>query len=145
MSWPAPQPGLVFRYSYLWSDEALAGQEEGRKDRPCAVVVALQDDDGRIRVYALPITHSPPSAVDAAVEIPATVKSRLHLDAERSWVVVTEANVFEWPGPDLRFVPEQGPESAAYGFLPPRLFRVIRDRFLTVHRARKASLILRTE
>jgi hypothetical protein len=145
VSWPAPQPGLVIRYSYLWSNEAFSGQEEGLKDRPCAVVVAFRDEDARTRVYALPITHSPPATREEAVEIPTLIKARLGLDGGRSWVVVTEANVFMWPGPDLRFSPGKGPESSAYGFLPPGFFRVVRDRFLAINRERRISLVARTE
>jgi len=145
VSWPTPQPGLVIRYSYLWHTEAVTGQEDGVKDRPCAVVLALRDEEGRTRVYALPITHSAPAAVEDAVEIPALIKARLGLDGERSWVVVSEANVFAWPGPDLRPLPGQGLESAAYGFLPPGFFRVVRDKFLSVDRAMKATLVKRTE
>jgi len=144
VSWPAPQPGLVIRYSYLWRREALAGREAGAKDRPCAVVLARQDADGRTRVYALPITHVAPSAGERAIEIPALVKARLGLDAARSWVVLDEANVFTWPGPDLRFLPGKGPASAAYGFLPPAFFRIVRDRFLAADQ-RKKALVARTE
>ena len=145
MTWPEPQPGLVIRYSYLWRREALTGHEEGVKDRPCAVVIAYRDDEGRTRVFALPITHSPPAADAAVVEIPAPVKTRLGLDGERSWVVMSEANVFAWPGPDLRLLPGKGPESSVYGFLPPGFFRVVRDRFLAADREKKAALIVRTE
>lgn len=145
MTWPAPQPGLVVRYSYLWEREARAGREEGVKDRPCAVVVAVRDEAGLLRAYVLPITHSAPEAGEDAVEIPAAVKARLGLDGARSWVCVTEANVFAWPGPDLRLLPGGGPESAAYGFLPPGFFRVVRDRFLAADRERKAGLVRRTE
>jgi hypothetical protein len=145
VSWPVPQPGLVIRYSYLWHREAQAGQEEGVKDRPCAVVVAFQDEGGQTRVYALPITHSPPARGEEAIEIPATVKARLGLDGERSWVTVSEANVFTWPGPDLRFLPGKGPESAAFGFLSPGFFRVVRDRFLAADREERATLVARTE
>ncbi|MFL5280061.1 MAG: hypothetical protein ACJ8AW_03455 [Rhodopila sp.] len=145
MTWPAPHPGLVIRYSYLWHREAVSGQEEGSKDRPCAVVLAIQDDENRTRVYALPVTHSPPAADADAVEIPAVVKARLGLDGERSWVVVDEANLFNWPGPDLRFLPGKGPESTAYGFLPPGFFRIVRDRFLAADRNRKSAVVKRTE
>jgi hypothetical protein len=86
VSWPRPWPGLVIRYSYLWRREALAGRDEGLKDRPCAVVLAFQDEDGRTRVYALPITHSAPAAGEDAIEIPAVVKARLGLDGVRSWL-----------------------------------------------------------
>ena len=145
MTWPTPQPGLVIRYSYLWDREAQAGREEGVKDRPCAVVLARQDEDGTTRVYVLPITHTAPAQPDEALEIPAPVKARLGLDGERSWVVVSEANLFAWPGPDLRFLPGKGPESAAYGFLPPGLFRAVRDRFLAANRAKRTAYVERTE
>lgn len=145
MSWPRPQPGLVIRYAYLWRREARVGQAEGAKDRPCALVLAHADEAGETRVYVLPITHSPPNDETEAVAIPASVKRRLRLDEERSWIVLSEANVFTWPGPDLRFAPGKGPESAAYGFLPPALFKVVRDRFLERARRRQAGLVRRTE
>jgi len=145
VTWPAPKPGLVIRYSYLWKREADAGREEGVKDRPCAIVVAIQSDEDRTRVIVLPITHSPPQPPDEGIELPQPTKVRLGLDAERSWIIVSEANDFTWPGPDLRFQPGQGPESAAYGFLPPRLFRVVRDQFVARGRERKIGLIPRSE
>jgi hypothetical protein len=101
--------------------------------------------ENRTRVYALPITHSAPSAGEDAIEIPVAIKVRLGLDGERSWIVVDEANVFAWPGPDLRFLPGKGPESAVYGFLPPGFFRIVRDRFLAADRTKKAALVARSE
>jgi hypothetical protein len=103
----------------------VTGLENGVKDRPCAVVLALRDAEGRTRVYALPITHSTPASTEDAVEIPAVIKARLGLDDERSWVVVSEANVFAWPGPDLRPLPGQGPESVAYGFLSGNVPKIV--------------------
>ena len=144
MTWPTPQPGLVIRYSYLWSREAAAGREEGVKDRPCAIVLAVKQDS-EDRVWVLPITHSPPSSADDAIELPALVKARLKLDDQRSWIVVTEANSFVWPGPDLRFMQDRGPESAAIGFLPPDLFAAVRDRFAAHFRHRRASVTKRTK
>jgi len=133
VSWPVPRPGLVIRYAYLWDREVRAGREEG---------VALAGEDGRTRVYALPITHARPT--DEAVEIPRAVKAHLGLDEDRSWIVSTEANVFLWPGPSLRLLPGQGPESAAHGFLPPGLFRTVRDRFLALRHERRARTVPRT-
>jgi len=145
-SWPEPEPGLVIRYAYLWRREQEAGREEGVKDRPCAIVLALagQEDD-RSRVVVLAITHTPPQPPTEGVELPASVKRRLGLDEERSWVIVSEANIFLWPGPDLRFLPERGPESAAYGLLPPDVFRAVQERFLASLRARRAATVPRTE
>ena len=98
-----------------------------------------------MRVYVLPVTRSPPDDDTEAVAIPAAVRQRLGLDEERSWIVVSEANVFTWPGPDLRFARGKGPESAAYGFLPPGLFKVVRDRFLERAWRRQAGVVPRTE
>lgn len=147
MPLPVPVPGLVIRYSYLWHSEHLAGREEGQKDRPCAIVAALRpaDDPGETRVLVLPVTHSPPAQAALAVEIPATVKDRLRLDAERSWVVLSEWNEFIWPGPDVRRAPGGDTGSIAYGMLPPGLFAIIRDRFLGLATARRASRVPRTE
>jgi hypothetical protein len=136
----------VIRYAYLWHSEAAAGQEEGLKDRPCAIVVASKIEAGRHRVHVLPVTHSPPSSQKFAMEIPAAVKQRLGLDDNLSWIVLTEANVFVWPGPDLRVKPGYGPESIAYGFLPPGFFEMVRDRYLRLDKEMKGSgAVRRTE
>jgi hypothetical protein len=144
VTWPTPQPGLVIRYSYLWTREAQAGREEGVKDRPCAIVLAIGDVQSRTRVIVLPITHTAPQPPDEGIELTQQTKVRLGLDGERSWIVLDEGNDFIWPGPDLRPVPERGPESIAYGFLPPRLFRAVRERFLARIRAKQVGLIQRT-
>ena len=86
MNIPQPEPGLVIRYSYLWLSEYQARQEESTKDRPCAVILALDDEDGEKRVLVLPLTHTPPSDPSTAVEIPLQTKQRLGLDFERSWI-----------------------------------------------------------
>lgn len=143
MSWPTPVPGLVIRYAYLWRREHERGQEEGSKDRPCAIIAIVVDDDGDQLVTVLPVTHAPPARIDDAIEIPPATKRRLGLDEDRSWIVITEANEFVWPGPDLRPIPGQGAPSVALGFLPPGLFRIIRDRVLMLARQRKLSRIPR--
>lgn len=96
--WPDPVPGLVIRYSYLWRREADQGREEGVKDRPCAIVAAVKNDPGGQTVYVLPITHSTPIDHSEAIELPQQTKLRLGLDGERSWVIISEANRFSWPG-----------------------------------------------
>jgi hypothetical protein len=120
---PEPQVGLVISYAYLWSDEAEQGQVEGRKDRPCAIVVALETPESKPRkqVAVVPITHTPPHDPRVAIEIPPRVKVHLGLDSERSWVVLNEFNVFTWPGFDLRPIKSKDGR-VDYGFLPPRFF-----------------------
>ncbi|MFI5011944.1 MAG: hypothetical protein ACHQAY_06325 [Hyphomicrobiales bacterium] len=94
MAFPEPISGLVIRYSYLWAEEHKRGQEEGVKERPCAVIVMTVNEDGERLVTVLPISHTPPADPKLAVEIPPLVKRRLKLDDDRSWVVLTEANRF---------------------------------------------------
>jgi hypothetical protein len=142
---PRPEPGLVIRYSYLWLREYREGREEGIKDRPCAIVICVADEDEATRVTVLPVTHSPPQNPAAAVEIPQEIKQRLGLDAGRSWVTLDEGNEFIWPGPDLRPVPGADPASVAYGFLPPRFFSAVRGRFLELARQGRARGVKRTE
>jgi hypothetical protein len=144
VSLPTPHPGLVIRYAYLWKREHEAGREEGSKDRPCAIVMAVTDDEGESQVLVLPITHTPPHNVADAVEIPPATKQRLGLDGERSWIMITEVNEFLWPGPDLRPVPG-GDGSIAYGVLPARLFDVVRDRFLARAQRNRTARVPRTE
>jgi hypothetical protein len=146
VSLPTPVPGLVIRYSYLWYSEHLEGREEGRKDRPCAIVASIRaDEHGDIRVLVLPITHSMPDNPNLAVEIPVKVKHRLFLDDARSWVLLSEWNEFIWPGPDLRRLPGADDASAAYGMLPPRLFAKIRDGFLALIKSNASRRVPRSE
>ncbi len=119
---PQPQRGLVISYAYLWHFEHRAGREEGRKNRPCVIVLALEDEaDSTTLVRVAPVTHTPPDNPAQALELPAAVKRHLGLDEERSWVILDEVNEFTWPGFDLRPIPGS-PDRFAYGFIPPRLF-----------------------
>ena len=127
---PDPEPGLVISYAYLWRREAEQGRAEGSKYRPAVVVLAVQvGEDGGKTVMVAPVTRSPPEDPRLAVEIPIATKRRLGLDADPSWIVVSELNRFEWPGPDLRPV---APGRWAYGTLPAGLFRSARDRLLAL-------------
>ena len=144
MAFPTPEPGLVIRYAFLWREAAARGQEEGDKDRPCAIVLATRDDQGDTVVVVLPITHTPPGNPDLAVEVPAATKRRLGLDDDRSWIVLTDANRFIWPGPDLRPRVPGDAASVAYGLLPAALFREVRDGLARAVAARLAGAVTRT-
>lgn len=141
---PAPRPGEVIRYAYLWSQEQSYGREEATKDRPCAVVLALQEKDGDTVVVVLPITSRRPALAEDAVELPSGTRQRLGLQDERCWLVLTEANRFVWPGPDLR--PVERPHGAFYchGLLPAGLFRTVRDRVVQRARQRMHRTVTRT-
>jgi hypothetical protein len=100
---------MIVRYSFLWSREAIAGETDGRKDRPCVIITAIRRAaDGRLRVRVLPITHRPTDE-SRNTPIPPRVKRRLGLggDAPLSAraarqsalrIVLDEANEFFWPG-----------------------------------------------
>jgi hypothetical protein len=139
---PPPKPAQVIRYSYLWADEKRLGQEDGRKDRPAVIVLTVEVEDGESRVVVVPITHSRPAAQDDSLEIPAAIKRHLNLDEQPSWVVVSEINVFIWPGPDVRPVPNS--TTVVYGLLPAGFFRQIRDRLVANIRQGKSRQVPRT-
>src|ERR1700722_7671004 len=102
MAIPTPEPGLVISYAYLWEHEARGGQEEGSKDRPCVIALAVERlPVGETLVTVLPVTHRPPEHPSAAVEIPLAVRRHLGLDDARSWVIVSEGDQFVRPGYDL--------------------------------------------
>ena len=144
MSLPKPLPGLVVRYSYLWADDAAAGHDEGDKDRPAAVVLAVdQSGSSETRVYVLAITHTTPGARTEAIEIPPAVCRAAGLDAARSWVVLSEFNEFVWPGFDLANIPGRTPRTMAYGFLTPGFFSSLRDRWLALDAAGRSKAVPR--
>jgi hypothetical protein len=144
MPLPAPEAGLVICYEFLWSDEAASGETEGAKKRPAVIVIAAKKQSGRTVTVVAPITHSPPRDPALAVEIPLRVKQHLGLDDQRSWVIVDELNEFVWPGLDIYPIPGGRPGQFAYGFLPPALFKRVKDNILALDAARK-TLTVRTE
>jgi hypothetical protein len=136
---------LVISYSYLWAGEHKQGLEEGRKDRPCAIVAARQVIEGQVVVTVVPVTHTPPNDPTEAVEIPPALKAYLGLDDQRSWIMVTETNDFIWPGPDMRPIPGIQPSQFHYGMLPPRFFAHLRDRILRAYKLRSLTRITRSD
>ena len=143
MPLPAPVNGLVIRYSYLWEGEQQAGEQSGRKDRPCAIILAVRNEVGENVVIVLPITHSPPVRPAEALEIPAAVKSRLKLDDRRSWVVLTQANRFVWPGPDLRPAAGGTIDSVAYGLLPRAFYNDMKSAFIALLKKHGVGVVRR--
>lgn len=149
MSLPVPKPGLVIRYSFLWSSEHAQGALEGAKDRPCAIVVAARHDpSGDIQVIVAPITHRLPEDPTASIEIPAATCGTLGFDTGRHWgrhwLRLDELNRFAWPGFDLRPIPGQ-PGRYDYGMLPPGLFQQLRDGILARQKARSGRAIPRDD
>ncbi len=142
MPLPEPVPGLVISYAYLWRDQQAGGRDEGIKDRPCVIVVAVRREEGERIVTVAPVTHTPPRDARDAIELPLPVKRRLGLDERQSWIVATEMNRFPWPGPDLRPVPGK-PGEFAYGGLPRQLVVRLKDRIIELQRDRRFRMVER--
>ena len=58
-----PAAGEVFRYTFLWKHEQMAGETEGRKTQPVCIAVTVAKSDSETVVFTLPITTQPPSAL----------------------------------------------------------------------------------
>jgi len=119
-----PRAGQVIDYRYLWWGEFRKGLEEGLKDRPCAVVFALENKGGKTRVYVLPITHTKPLESENGIELLDQWKRQLRLDDQPSWIITSELNHFEWPGPDIV---GESTEAISRGFLPHRVTTRLRE------------------
>ena len=143
MTFPAAKPGLVIRYSFLWSHEKDAGAEEGSNDRPCAIVVAApRKDNGDIAVIVVPVTHARPDDPADSLEIPAAICRSLGLDGQGHWLRLDELNAFAWPGYDLRAIPGK-PGEYAYGMLPKPLFEDLRTAILDRQKTKSQRILRR--
>jgi hypothetical protein len=141
MAKPDPQGGLVIRYDYLWLWEKQKGRVDGSKQRPCAVVISVPEKGKKpLRALVCGITHSEPGLPEEGIELPTKVKAHLGLDADRSWIIVSEANLVEWDDPGI--VPTQSGDWS-YGFLPPSLAGEIAKRVLNRHNSGRLPLVRR--
>ena len=61
------------------------------------------------------------------------------------WIVVTDANRFIWPGPDLRPRKIGDATSVAYGVLPATVYEELRAKFIKAVEARLAAAVPRTQ
>jgi hypothetical protein len=145
-----PQLGMVISYSFLWKQEQEKGETSGRKDRPAAIVVIRTDLGPDELVYVVPITHSQPAHDDRSkILVPRTIKQRLGLDEEQSWIDISEYNAFVWPGPDLRPTKPSirasmhAQQTCLYGFLPRTFFVKIRLALNEYRLSNKPRLTLR--
>jgi hypothetical protein len=77
VSLPIPKPGLVIRRAHLWEVEVRQGREEGTKDRPRAIVLVVLREGEHPIVRVLPVTNTPPTNPEDALEIPTATRSAL--------------------------------------------------------------------
>lgn len=134
-----PEVGAVLSFWYLWRSEFEAGEESGRKARPCVVVVAVARGPKVTRVAVAPITHTSPASDQVAVELPSVVKTHLNLDDKSSWVVCNELNEFNWPGYDLAKLAG----SLLLGKLPHRVLERVRGGVREALRRRQLKITSR--
>lgn len=127
-----PRVGQIVDHHFLWADEASSGQAEGRKARPCLIVAVEQRKHGGLpRVTLLPVTSQPPRAGTTAIALPANVKLLSGLARARpAWVILDDANVFDWPGYDL--VPQPGGKFAR-GVVTRGFFELVRSTVTKAH------------
>ena len=92
MAFSEPKPGLVINYAFLWPYEADRGQDEGVKDRPCAIVVATEAEDGDRQILVVPVTHTKPDPSRGAINLPPVTMSRLGLGNDPSWIITDSLN-----------------------------------------------------
>jgi hypothetical protein len=135
-----PSEGSVIRYSFLWKHEFDLGIIEGKKDRPCVVVVVSEGG----RILLAPITHSPPKG-STGIDVPQDIKRRLGLDETRSWVIASELNMFTWPGFDIRTVPGKTPKTFVYGVLPRGYLFQIRTEIFNLAKKRLTATVDRND
>ena len=114
----------------MWRDEKLRQRDEGVKDRPCLIILAVRVEGEATIVSVAPITHRKPPQNAKAVELPSRTKQRLGLDNVRSWIVTDDLNEFAWLGPDIRATGPGGPGQFAYGFVPREIFSAVKAAIL---------------
>lgn len=140
MALDPPQPGQVIEYRYLWWAEHRKGRDEGSKHRPCAVIYAVENEGGKTRIYVLPITHTKPQRSENGVELLPKSKQRLQLDDRPTWVITSELNHFEWPGPD---VARKNSGIVSRGFLPEQVTTRLRQMIRTRIQSREITAMNR--
>lgn len=91
-----------------------------------------------------PFTTQPPRNPDAAVEAPEAVLRHLRLETDRAWIMCDEINEFTWPGFDLRVTPRTD-ALGVYGYLPPKLYRRVRDAVASRFRAQRLARVPRDD
>jgi hypothetical protein len=128
MALESPRPGQVINYRYRWWSEQRRDVDQKPERHPCALVLAVRGGEGRTRVYVLPITHTAPNAGETAVEILPDWKPNMRLDDQQAWIIASELNHFEWPGPDVI-----GSDTAAIvrGLVPYKVVRRLRSMILS--------------
>lgn len=95
MSEYRPKAGQVVGFGYLWSWEADAGHDRGRKRRPCLIAQVSEHDSGTV-VRLVPISHRPVTK-KPSIEIPQGFLRGAGLDGLGCYVIPSDVNTVAWP------------------------------------------------
>src|SRR5215470_659117 len=136
-----PEPGPVIPFGYLSRHEHEAGEESGRKIRPCLIVAVVRRSPNKARVAVAPLTTQAPDTERSALAIPARVRTHLGLDAAASWVICDEYNEFDWPGVDLGTTPKG---KNVFGYVPDPLLEQVRAEVLVAKKRGALKGVART-
>lgn len=121
----------MIRYDFLWKSDRDAGEMDGRKDRPCAVItMSKENPDGSRTVAVAPITHSPirTEKGETGVKIPVQLARHLGLDDDQSFVKTHEFNTFRWDRGRIPFgVSRAKKDSFVFGKLHDSITRAAYD------------------
>ncbi|MBW7922977.1 MAG: hypothetical protein H3C51_12880 [Rubellimicrobium sp.] len=137
MPLPAPRPGLVIGYEFLYREDAAAGRENAARPHPCAIVLVVGDHPGE-RVSVVAISHSPPAASAAHdyMRLTAADARQMGLDSGDHWVNLRDINSFDWPGYDLK------PIAPGRSYVFGRMGRTAFERLVAALRARRGLKVL---
>ena len=89
-----PPKGSLITYPYLWLSQADQGETEGRKDRPCCLLLQVWDAATETHhLMILAVSSQPPRKDQTALQVPDTERRRGGLARyPAAWVVVSEYN-----------------------------------------------------
>ena len=128
----APNVGDVWNFPFLWKSEKQRGETEGRKHRPCALVLLTKTEPGHQEVVLVPITSQPSEHNPYAVEVPEIEKKRAGLDMHLPlWVIVQEYNL-DYPHSSYYFDP-----GGRIGSLSLQFTKIVQSRLISAIRSRK--------
>ncbi len=136
-----PATGLVIRYNYLWTRQADAGEDSGRKARPVCVAIPVGRTGNDVVLF--PITTQEPLG-HIAIEIPETERRRLKLPGgRRCWLILDEANHDQMPGSYHLEPIGLSPARYAYGVLSHAFMRLVLAKLAEAIRSHKFRTVSR--
>ncbi|HEY8190675.1 MAG TPA: hypothetical protein VIF12_08310 [Micavibrio sp.] len=124
MKTPAPFPGLVIGYSYLWHHDYKLERDFSEKPATHGIVLSVEEEVGDKIVIVAALADAKRKDGEC-IELPEATRVRLGLPSPRYWIILSEINRFVWPGPDLRSVSPLTDDGLSA--IPPALFETVKS------------------